>query len=225
MSFDAAHGPRRFDLIAFDWDGTLFDSTRIIVLSIQGAVGDLGYTPPSDEAAAHVIGLNLIQALAHAAPEVPKARWPELADRYRHHYGKHIHDVTLFPGTEIMLQILKSRDHRLAVATGKGKAGLAEALAISGTAKLFDATRTAEETRGKPDPLMLHELMAELGTTPERTLMVGDTTHDLNLAANAGCPAVAVNFGAHPEAQLAACNPLYIAHSTADLQNWLLHHA
>ncbi len=213
---------KRFDLIAFDWDGTLFDSTRIIVLSIQGAVADLGYAVPSDEAAAHVIGLNLVQALAHAAPDVPRERWPELSERYKHHYGKHIHDVTLFPGTEAMLQALQAAGYKLAVATGKGRAGLNEALDISGMRRYFAATRTADETRGKPDPLMLHELMVELDTPAERTLMIGDTTHDLQLAANAGCPAVGVNFGAHPEAQLRALNPLYIAHSTPDLHRWLL---
>jgi phosphoglycolate phosphatase len=219
------HVSRRFDLIAFDWDGTLFDSTAIIVKAMQGAVADLGYPPPSAQDAAHVIGLNLVQALAHAAPQVPREQWPHLADRYRHHYGLHLDDLSLFDGSEAMLQALKAAGYKLAVATGKSRAGLDESLAHSSIQGLFDATRTADETRGKPDPLMLHELMAELGTTPERTLMVGDTTHDLRLAANAGCCAVAVNFGAHSDAVLRAMNPLTVAQSTAELHAWLLQNA
>jgi phosphoglycolate phosphatase len=213
----------RFSLIAFDWDGTLFDSTAIIVTSMQAAVADLGHTPPTHEEASHVIGLNLVQALAHAAPTVPREQWPALADRYRHHYGKHLHDITLFSGTEAMLRDLKARGYQLAVATGKSRAGLDEALNQSGLKAVFDATRTADQTRGKPDPLMLHELMDELQTPAERTLMIGDTTHDLQLAANAGCASVGVNFGAHPEDQLRALKPLYVAHSTPDLHQWLLH--
>jgi phosphoglycolate phosphatase len=219
------HHPRRFDLIAFDWDGTLFDSTAIIVKAMQGAVADLGFEPPSNEAAAHVIGLNLVQALAHAAPQVPKEQWPQLADRYRHHYGLHVHDISLFAGTEAMLQQLKASGFKLAVATGKSRVGLNEALDISGLNRVFDATRTADETRGKPHPLMLHELMEELQTTADRTLMVGDTTHDLQLAANAGCAALGVSFGAHGDAELLACKPLAVLHSTAELHQWLLQNA
>lgn len=213
---------RRFDLIAFDWDGTLFDSTRVIVQAIQGAVADIGHEPPSDEQASHVIGLGLTQALAHAAPSVPQDLWPALAERYRFHYGLHIDDINLFPGTEIMLAELKSRGYKIAVATGKSRHGLDEALQSIGMTDLFHATRTADETRGKPDPLMLHELMDELDTPPERTLMVGDTTHDLQLAIHAGCPALAVSFGAHPSAGLAKLKPLAVLHTTAELHQWLM---
>ncbi len=213
---------RRFDLIAFDWDGTLFDSTRVIVQAIQGAVADLGHPPPTDDQASHVIGLGLTQALAHAAPSVPKDQWPKLAERYRFHYAQHLNDINLFPGTEIMLVELKSRGYKIAVATGKSRHGLDEALESIGMTELFHATRTADETRGKPDPLMLHELMDELDTPPERTLMVGDTTHDLQLAINAGCPALAVSFGAHPSSGLAKLKPLAVLHTTAELHHWLM---
>ncbi len=213
---------RRFDLIAFDWDGTLFDSTRIIVKAIQAAVTDLGHPAPSNEAASHVIGLGLVQALAIAAPAVPREQWPALADRYRHHYGLHVNDIDLFDGSASMLTDLKARGYQIAVATGKSRSGLDEALGLIGMSELFDATRTADETRGKPDPLMLHELMAELGCTPARTLMVGDTTHDLQLAINAGCPALGVSFGAHPSHELDALRPLAVLHSTAELHQWIL---
>ena len=127
----------------------------------------------------------------------------------------------LFEGTLELLHALKARNVRIAVATGKNRRGLDEALNASQLRGLFDATRTADETRGKPDPLMLRELMSELGTAADRTLMIGDTTHDLQLAANAGCASVAVSFGAHHAAEFAGHRPLHVAHSTAELAAWL----
>ena len=224
MSKATAEHSRRFDLIAFDWDGTLFDSTAIITRCIQEAVRDVGGTMPSDTDAAYVIGMGLAAALAHAAPDVPKARLPELLDRYRHHYTVHQHDISLFEGVLPMLHALRQRQHFLAVATGKSRSGLDEALARESLRGLFHASRTADETAGKPHPLMLQELMAELGVPPERLLMVGDTTHDLLLARNAGCASVGVSYGAHDHADFAALQPLYVAHSVAELQQWLLTH-
>ena len=215
---------RRFDLIAFDWDGTLFDSTALIVRCIQAACRDVGVVQPSDAQAAHVIGLGLMDALRHAAPELPVARYRELGLRYRHHYIARQHEVMLFDGAREMLQALKARQHWLAVATGKSRAGLNEALHSADLRQVFDSTRTADETASKPDPLMLLELMGELGVAPERTLMVGDTTHDLQLARNAGTASVAVSFGAHAPESFAALGPLHVAHSTADLADWLLAH-
>ena len=118
-----------FDLIAFDWDGTLFDSTAIITRCIQLAVRDVGGTVPSDQDAAYVIGLGLMQALAHAAPDVPKEKYPELGARYRHHYLAHKDDLVLFDGVLDLLTELHARGHKLAVATGKNRAGLDDALA------------------------------------------------------------------------------------------------
>ena len=183
--------PRQFDLIAFDWDGTLFDSTKIIVRCIQRAVVDVGGSMPSDKAAAYVIGMGLMQALAHAAPDVPREKYPELGLRYRHHYTAHQDDLSLFEGVLPLLADLKARRHRLAVATGKSRRGLDEVLHTVQLAGLFDSSRTADETAGKPHPLMLQELMDELDIKPEHTLMIGDTTHDLQMALNAGCPGVA----------------------------------
>ena len=217
--------PRRFALIAFDWDGTLFDSTALIVQCIQSACRDLGVAVPSSTDAAYVIGLNLQEALQHAAPGLPKERYPEMGQRYRHHYVARQHELMLFDGTLAMLEALKARQHLLAVATGKARRGLDDALAHSQLKGLFDATRTADETAGKPHPRMLHELMAELGVTPERTLMIGDTTHDLQLAVNAGAPCVAVSYGAHEPAAFAKFEPLFVAHSTTELHHWLLEHA
>jgi len=216
---------RRFDLIAFDWDGTLFDSTGLIVRCIQAACRDLGLPVPDDTQAAYVIGLGLMDALRHAVPDLPVARYPELGRRYRHHYMARQHEIVLFDGTLDMLNALKARHHWLAVATGKSRPGLNEALDSARLREVFDSTRTADETASKPDPLMLHELMAELGVPPERTLMVGDTTHDLQLAANAGVASVAVSYGAHATEDFGRFAPLFIAHSTRELHDWLHAHA
>ncbi len=217
--------PRRFDLIAFDWDGTLFDSTALIVQCIQGAARDVGAQVPSDGDAAYVIGLGLHDALQHCVPGLPQERYPELGARYRHHWFARQHEVLLFPGTLEMLNDLRARHHWLTVATGKGQRGLDEALKHSGLDTMFDATRTADRTASKPNPLMLIELMREFGADPSRTLMIGDTTHDLQMAANAGTPCVAVSYGAHEPEAFEAFGPLYTAHSTRELHDWLLAHA
>lgn len=216
---------RRFDLIAFDWDGTLFDSTAIIARCIQAAVLDVGGKKPSDEAASYVIGMGLMQALAHAAPDVPEERYPLLGDRYRHHYFAIQHEINLFEGVLPLLAALKARGHLLVVATGKSRRGLNEALATSTLAGTFDASRTADQTAGKPDPLMLHELMAEFDVPSERTLMIGDTTHDLQMALNAGCASVGVSYGAHEPEAFVELKPLMVAHTVAQLRDWLLVHA
>jgi len=216
---------RRFDLIAFDWDGTLFDSTQIIVRCIQRAVEDVGGRRPSEQAASYVIGMALGDALAHAAPDVPTDRYGELGARYRHHYATHRDDLFLFDGVLPLLHDLRARHHWLAVATGKSRRGLDEALQASELQGVFDGSRTADETAGKPHPRMLHELMREFGADPERTLMIGDTTHDLQMARNAGCAAVGVSYGAHAFDGFAALSPVFIAHSVAQLREWLLHHA
>jgi phosphoglycolate phosphatase len=217
-----AAGLRNFDLIAFDWDGTLFDSTAIITKCIQEAVRDVGGEVPSDEAASYVIGMALIPALAHAAPDVPKEKYPELGARYRHHYMAHQHDISLFDGVLAMLADLKSRQHILTVATGKSRKGLDEALHAVELQGLFHGSRTADETRGKPHPLMLHELMAEFGVSPERTLMIGDTTHDLQMALNAGCARVGVSYGAHEPQAFDVLAPHFVADSVRALHDWLI---
>ena len=214
--------PRQFDLICFDWDGTLFDSTAIIVRSIQQAVLDVGGAKPTDEAASYVIGMALMPALAHAAPDVPKEKYPLLGERYRHHYLATQHDISLFDGVLPMLADLKSRHHWLTVATGKSRRGLDDVLASRQLHGIFDGSRTADETAGKPDPRMLHELMREFGADPERTLMIGDTTHDLLMARNAGCASVGVSYGAHNAAAFAQCAPLFTADTVPQLRDWLL---
>ena len=217
--------PLNFDLIAFDWDGTLFDSTKIIIRCIQAAVRDVGGSVPTDEAAGYVIGLGLMQALAHAAPDVPESKYPELGARYRHHYIGHQNDISLFDGVLPLLADLKARGHTLAVATGKSRHGLNEALQAVELQGRFDGSRTADETAGKPHPRMLNELMQQFGVSAERTLMIGDTTHDLQMALNAGCASVGVSYGAHESAAFHVLKPLFIAHSVQELHDWLAQNA
>jgi phosphoglycolate phosphatase len=217
--------PRQYDLIAFDWDGTLFDSTAIITRCIQNAVRDVGGTVPSDKEAAYVIGMGLMQALAHAAPDVPAEKYPLLGERYRFHYMAHQNDLSLFAGVLELLDDLKQRHHWLAVATGKSRRGLDEVLHTVQLKGVFNGSRTADETAGKPHPRMLQELMREFGVEAERTLMIGDTTHDLQMALNAGCPSVGVSYGAHEPEAFHALQPLHVAHSVRDLHDWLLHNA
>ena len=212
---------RNYDLIAFDWDGTLFDSTGIIVRCIQEAVRDVGGTAPSDQQAAYVIGLGLMQALAHAAPDVPTEKYPALGERYRHHYASHFDDLSLFDGALGLLDDLKARGHLLAVATGKSRHGLDETLKSVELRGVFDGSRTADETAGKPDPRMLHELMRQFCVPADRVLMIGDTTHDLQMALNANCPSVGVSYGAHEPAAFDVLRPLHVAHSVAGLREWL----
>ncbi|MEO7336117.1 MAG: HAD-IA family hydrolase [Caldimonas sp.] len=216
---------RQFDLLVFDWDGTLFDSTALIARCIQSACADVGTVVPSARDASYVIGLGLAEALAHAAPELPRERYGELAGRYRHHYLASQDKVVLFEGTLEMLQSLKARSHLLAVATGKTRRGLDDALATAQMQGVFDATRTADETASKPHPRMLLELMEVLEVEPARTLMIGDTTHDLQLAANAGASSIGVSYGAHEPDAFQEFGTRHIAHSTADLRAWLEAHA
>jgi phosphoglycolate phosphatase len=229
LAMNSSTHPRHFDCITFDWDGTLFDSTAIITRCIQGAVKEVGGTVPTDLQASYVIGLGLMQALAHAAPDVPKEKYPALGEAYRRQWALHVDDIHFFPGTMQMLLALKTRGHKLAVATGKSRRGLDDVLQreLQGVklSALFDATRTADQTAGKPDPQMLHELMEELFVPPEHMLMIGDTTHDLLLARNAGVASLGVSFGAHAHEEFAPYSPLFVAHSMQELHDWLLDNA
>jgi phosphoglycolate phosphatase len=216
---------QKFDLIVFDWDGTLMDSTATIVKCIQAAAKDIGVVPPSDQAAAHVIGLRLAEALQTVVPNIDPALYPKLVERYRYHYLTKDHELVLFPGVREMLDELSQAGYFLAVATGKSRVGLNRALNGVGLLSLFDATRCADETFSKPHPAMLQELTRELGQDLRRTVMIGDTTHDLLMANNAGASAVAVEYGAHPVHQLEACRPVFSAKTVSELHRWLSENA
>lgn len=216
---------KRYDLIVFDWDGTVMDSTAVIAGSIQAACCDLGLPVPSDEAARHVIGMGLVQALQHAVPDAPEAMVEPLAERYRHHFMAQDASIPLYAGAKETVVELHDAGHLLAVATGKSRRGLERVMDSSGLRGYFHASRTADETFSKPHPAMLLELMEELAVDAERVLMVGDTTHDLQMAINAGVEAVAVSHGAHPEDQLRALRPLALLNDFHELRTWLRDHA
>jgi phosphoglycolate phosphatase len=216
---------KQYDLIVFDWDGTLMDSTSAIVKCIQGAARDLGLPIPHEDAASHVIGLSLHEAMQVVMPNVEPHFHTKMVERYRVHFLSRDHELELFRGVPAMLDELKSEGYFLAVATGKSRVGLNRAMNAVGVLSLFDATRCADETFSKPHPAMLQEITRELGQDLKRTVMIGDTTHDLLMANNAGAHGVAVHYGAHPVDQLDACNPVYSAKTVAELHAWLSEHA
>lgn len=212
----------RFDLVVFDWDGTLADTTAAIAKAIQDAAADLDLPVPDEATAKHVIGLGLHEALARAVPDLPPGRIPEYSARYRVHYLAREAELTLFPGARDLIAELRTAGVPLAIATGKSQRGLRHALTQSGLDGEFVATRCADQTHPKPHPAMLLELTDELRVPRERTVMIGDTTHDLQMAAAAGTAAVGLTQGAHPHEQLAACRPLALFESLLELHQWLL---
>jgi len=216
---------KQFDLIVFDWDGTLMDSTATIVKCIQSAAKDLGLAVPSDAAASHVIGLGLGEAMQAVMPNIDPVLYPRMVERYRYHFLTKDHELVLFQGVRAMLDELSQEGYFLAVATGKSRVGLNRALNAAGLLSVFDATRCADETFSKPHPAMLQELTRELGQDMRRTVMIGDTTHDLLMANNAGAAGIAVEYGAHPVQQLQACHPVFTAKNVPELHQWLVENA
>ncbi|HTS20219.1 MAG TPA: HAD-IA family hydrolase [Casimicrobiaceae bacterium] len=211
----------RFRLLVFDWDGTLADSTAIIASAIQKACFDLGLPVPAEAAARYVIGLGLADALRHVAPALAAEDYPRLSERYRQHYLARDPEIPLFGGAREMLDELDARGHLLAIATGKSRVGLARALASQRLEHRFSASRCGDEGFPKPHPDMLFALMERCGVEAAETLMIGDTSHDLELARNAGASAVAVSYGAHGADGLAALSPLAMVASIAELRAWL----
>ncbi len=201
------------------------DSTAVIVASLQAACADVGLPVPSDERSQHIIGLGLYDAMAHVLPGVSPDVYPQVVERYGIHFRMLEPQTPLFAGAESMLQELRDAGHQLAIATGKSRRGLDRALEKTGLGPLFHATRCGEESASKPAPGMLLDLMRMLDTTPEKTVMVGDTTHDLQMAVNAGVNSVAVTYGAHPRDQLLALQPLACLDRPQDLWQWLKHNA
>ncbi len=214
--------PRPFDLVVFDWDGTVVDSTAMIARSIQKAAADLGLRVPSLERASHVIGLGLRDALAAAVPDLAADRVEAFTERYRHHYIAIEREIVLFSGIRELLVELTESGAVLAVATGKSRRGLDRSFAATGLGMFFAESRCADETHPKPHPAMLHEITAALAMSRQRTVMIGDTTHDLAMARSAGTASIGVTYGAHPRAQLEAEGALALVDDVAELRTWLM---
>ncbi|MFO1379613.1 MAG: HAD-IA family hydrolase [Chitinivorax sp.] len=217
--------PKRYDLLVFDWDGTLMDSTASIVRAIQLAFRDMDKPVPSDDKARHVIGLGLADAMRYLDPELDADDVRQVVDCYRHYYLSRDHEIELFAGVREALQRYRQQGFWLAIATGKSRMGLDRALQHSGLGELFDVSRTADETFSKPHPAMLEQIIDYTGSDPRRTLMIGDTSHDLLLAQNARADGFGVSYGAHPRHELEQYQAVSIADSFAELDAWLCRHA
>ncbi|MBL78611.1 MAG: HAD family hydrolase [Nitrosomonadaceae bacterium] len=212
---------RKIDLIVFDWDGTLINSADAIVFSIQAAASDLGIPQPSNMKARYVIGLGLQEALDHLFPGLSSQESSKLSERYRYHYLKQDKEISLYKGVPEIIRTLYKKNLMLAVATGKSRAGLNRAFKSTGLGGFFHASRCADETLSKPNPAMLLELMSQFNVKASRTLMIGDTTHDLLMAINAGVSRVGVTYGAHSKKDLEILNPLTCIKSVKKLDLWL----
>ena len=210
----------RFDLIIFDWDGTLINSIDWIASCLQHAAVQCGQPVPETRAAKDVIGLSINKAMQTLFPEVSHQTQEQLVACYSQQYlSKQLSRDDLFPGVYEMLVQLNDTGYQLAIATGKSRAGLQEALRATGTEELFCITRCSDETASKPDPRMLREIIEHTNIAKERTLMVGDSIHDLQMAHNAHISAIAVSCGAHSTEFLQQYNPLLCLQQPTELLN------
>jgi len=216
---------KQFDLIVWDWDGTLADSTGMIARALVKAAAQVGLPELPLDKARSIIGLGLRESIHTLFGEISDSQAQDLATRYRANYFAGEQAIPLFDGAEKLIAELGRRGYKQAVATGKGRRGLNLALDRISVANYFHATRTVDECFSKPHPQMLDELMDLLVATPERTLMIGDSSYDLQMAKNAGVQSLAVTFGAHDSQQLLKLDPKGIFNTFNDLSDWLLHNA
>ncbi|MGB6243101.1 MAG: HAD-IA family hydrolase [Castellaniella sp.] len=211
-----------YQAVVFDWDGTLLDSTHHIVGALLAACRDLGLREPTREQAGWVIGLSLQTALRQLVPDLRADQADAFAERYKAHFMHLLGEMHLFDGQAQLLRDLHARGIVLAVATGKSRQGLNTSIERLGLQGLFQATRTVDEARGKPDPDMLEQLLMELDLAPETVLMVGDTTHDVLMAKAAGIDSLAVSYGAHRASLLESSQPTALVGTVPDMQAWIL---
>lgn len=216
--------PEAVRLIVFDWDGTLMDSETQIVHAMFGAIGDLRLESRTADECRNIIGLGLQEAIEVLYPGRDERFVERFVERYRHHWFGNAHDSDLFPGARETLQVLNEAGFSLAVATGKGRTGLDKVLGHTGLAPLFAATRCSDETRSKPHPQMLEEILHELQIDPGHALMVGDTEYDMHMAQQAGVHPVAVSYGVHERQRLLRHEPLVCLDNISELIDWLAEH-
>ncbi|WP_163559082.1 HAD-IA family hydrolase [Halomonas sp. NO4] len=213
----------RYRLVIFDWDGTLMDSAARIVSSMQAAAREAGWGELDDAAVRDIIGLGLPEAIARLCPSIDPERAELLRSRYAFHFVQG--DTTpmrFFPGVvEGIARLRTPAERRLAVATGKSRKGLDRVFRESDSGHWFHASRTADLTRSKPHPQMLEELLAELDVAAEEAVMVGDTEYDLEMARALGMDRVAVTWGVHAPARLAASEPVFTARTVEAMFDWL----
>ena len=211
-----------YQLLIFDWDGTLIDSTGRIISSFQGGARELGLRIPPDEEVRNIIGLGLKEAIEQVMPELNSTQVDALAQAYSRHYLEVDETPTaLFHAVAEGLEYLRARGFRLAVATGKSRRGLDRVMQETGLGHLFEVTRCADETRSKPHPRMLEEILAHTKVSVDSALMIGDTDYDLNMATNAGMDALAVTYGAHELSRLEQAQPTHRVDSFVDFIDWI----
>ncbi|WP_047533656.1 HAD family hydrolase [Methylotenera sp. N17] len=213
---------KQYDLIVWDWDGTLADSTGMITNALVKAAQQVGLPALDPAKATSIIGLGLRESIYALFGDLPEAQARDLAAQYNTNYYAGESEIPLFPGASDTIIELNKRGYKLAVATGKGRRGLNLALQHCGLTQYFHATKTVDECFSKPHPQMLDALMDELVVMPERTLMIGDTHYDLQMAKNAGVHTAAVTYGAQSAVQLSPYSPEYVFNSFHDLSTWLL---
>jgi phosphoglycolate phosphatase len=211
----------RVELVIFDWDGTVVDSTPTIVDAIRRACADTGIDVPSEGRASHVIGLGLKDAFAYLAPDLTDVQSARLLERFRAHYLARDHLLMPFAGMLDLLSGLAARGLPMAVATGKSRIGLERSFTNTGTRDFFRTSRCADESDPKPAPTMVLEICDTMGISPARALVIGDTTHDILMARSAGAACLAVTYGAHPAHELSNAGPLGCVHSVTELEEWM----
>jgi phosphoglycolate phosphatase len=214
--------PKKFDLIVWDWDGTMANSTAMITHALVQAAEQVGLPKLDPSKAKGIIGLGLRESIQELFGDLAPEQAQRLATQYSANYYSAESNIPLYEGAYETIVTLHKRGYKLAVATGKGRRGLNLALEHCGLAKYFHGTRTVDECFSKPHPQMLDELMDDFVVLPERTLMIGDTSYDLQMAKNAGVSSVGVTFGAQTQAQLVQYHPLQIFNQFSELKNWLL---
>lgn len=212
-----------YKLVIFDWDGTLMDSVDRIVSSMQSAAETVGLVIPPDNDVKQIIGLSLTTALYTLFTSITAEQVEEMLVQYKYEYLEGDSTPTpLFANATNLLTQLKHHNKLLAVATGKGREGLNRVLKVSETSVYFNTTRCAGEVPSKPDPTMLHSILEELNIAPHEAIMVGDTSHDLKMAQNAGVDSVGVTFGVHDREVLSQYKPKVVVDSLAELHLLLL---
>lgn len=212
----------KYQLLVFDWDGTIMDSEAHIIAAVQAASEECGFEIPAAETVRRVIGLGLREAVQEVFPEFEESRYQAFVNHYRHHFLlKATTAQAPFEGAIETLKELREQGYWLAVATGKGRQGLDRALRELELEGVFHTSRCADETVSKPNPRMLQEILLDLALEPHQSLMIGDTTFDMEMAAGIGMDRLAVSYGAHPLVDLERHAPTGVIHDIRELPGWL----
>lgn len=211
-----------YSLLIFDWDGTLMDSAAHITRCMSNAIAHVGAESRSDAQIRDIIGLGLDEAVQQLYPEAAPSVWRDIVHEYRQEFlVRSTHGSELFAGTRETLMQLMQQGYDLAIATGKSRRGLDKVLAETGLAPYFPITRCADETRSKPHPQMLEEILTDFNAKPSDALMIGDSEYDLLMANNLKMDALAVSYGVHSLQRLLQYQPRGYVHSVADIPQWL----